>query len=1063
MSVLWQRRIYQTWQARNLWVSLFLVGATLAASATAYLSYQVVRGLILENIKEIALLKIRHGGEEVDRWLASQKRDAEILANTPTLQTMDWQAIAPYFNSELQRRRDFTSLYLGYADGSFYSTASKARKENLGNSLHFSEAMAGKISVSALLLDPLPNSLPQDLRKLPGRKPAPAQTLQLDPAATCASYIESLCVSPIPKIAILAPIRSGEGMNSAVIGVAGGEINIEPMLEAIASLKYGAGSYGFILNSVGQPILRPEESSLETGLETSRKNQNDRESFLEPREKLWQGIASQMVAGKSNIELVKLNGQWIYLAYAPLEQVDWSVGLVIPRENLEKELKAPSFVAWVVGGLLGAATLAVLQLLLVSERARVFADRQALLNRLTGRIRASLELEQILQTTVEEMGTMLDLERVAFGWYDSQQQTVAIQWQYPFDSDLLKLRLDKDGLQGDYLTVPVATEKEVLGYLLLATTERRFWRPAQKELLQAVADSLAIAITQSQLYTQTKEEVKRLAIALDQAALVAIADDRGIVTYVNDKFCQICQYSQEELLGQDYRKLATLEPSQNLLQDMFWSDKRNQIWKSEVKQKAKDGIYYWVDTTVFPFPYSKGMSPQNLIVSFDITHRKWAEDQLRYQALHDALTGLPNRTLLMERLRNAIGETKLHPDYQFALLFLDLDRFKVINDSLGHLMGDRLLEAFARRLEKHLHATDIVSRFGGDEFILLLEDIQSLENATSMANRIQKDLTSPFNISGYEVFATASIGIALGSNRYQQPEDVIRDADTAMYSVKSNGKADYAVFDQAMHDRAVQLLKLEQDLRRAVDRQEFQLYYQPIVCLKTGKIAGFEALVRWQNGDNLVSPVDFIPLAEETRLIIPLGKWILATAYQQLRLWQQQFPQDNCTLTVAVNVSVVQLSNDFIFVLDRILQTIGTIAPGLKIEITESAMMQDVKITQALLEQLHQRQVPVSIDDFGTGYSSLAYLSQLAIDTLKIDRSFVKEMNLEPEQLQIVKAIVTLARSLGMELVAEGVETKDQLEKLQELGCQYGQGYLFSRPLTPERATALLSEKLPLF
>lgn len=1060
MSVLWQRRIYQTWQARNLWVSLFLVGATLAASATAYLSYQVVRGLILENIKEIVLLKIRHGGEEVDRWLASQKRDAEILANTPTLQTMDWQAIAPYFNSELQRRRDFTSLYLGYADGSFYSTASKARKENLRNSLHFSEAMAGKISVSASFLDPLPNSLPQDLRELPGRKAAPAQTLQLDPAATCASYIESLCVSPVPKIAILAPIRSREGSNSAVIGVAGGEINIEPILEAIASLKYGAGSYGFILNSVGQPILRPEEGSLQTSL----KNKNYRESFLEPREKLWQGIASQMVAGKSNIELVKLNGRWIYLAYAPLEQVDWSVGLVIPRENLEKKLKAPTFVAWVVGGLLGAATLAVLQLLLVSERARVFADRQALLNRLTGRIRASLELEQILQTTVEEMGTMLDLERVAFGWYDSQKQTVAIQWQYPeFDSDRLKLRLDKDGLQGDYLTVPVATEKEVLGYLLLATTQRKFWKPAQKELLQAVADSLAIAITQSQLYTQTKEEVKRLAIALDQAALVAIADARGIVTYVNDKFCQICQYSQEELLGQDYRKLPTLEPSQHFLQDMFWSENSNQIWKSEVKQRAKDGIYYWVDTTVFPFPYSKGMSPQHLIVSFDITHRKWAEDQLRYQALHDALTGLPNRTLLMERLRNAIGETKLHPNYQFALLFLDLDRFKVINDSLGHLMGDRLLEAFARRLEKHLHATDIVSRFGGDEFILLLEDIQSLEDATSMANRIQKDLTSPFNISGYEVFATASIGIALGSNRYQQPEDIIRDADTAMYSVKSNGKADYALFDQAMHDRAVHLLKLEQDLRRAVDRQEFQLYYQPIVCLKTGKIAGFEALVRWQNGDNLVSPVDFIPLAEETRLIVPLGKWILATAYQQLRLWQQQFPQEYCTLTVAVNVSVVQLSNDFIFLLDRILQTIGTIAPGLKIEITESAMMQDVKITQVLLEKLHQRQVPVSIDDFGTGYSSLAYLSQLAIDTLKIDRSFVKEMNLEPEQLQIVKAIVTLARSIGMELVAEGVETKDQLERLQELGCQYGQGYLFSRPLTAAGATALLSERLPLF
>ena len=1030
MSVLWQRRFYQKWQPRNLLVLLILVGAILAASATAYLSYQVVRGLILENIKEIALLKIQHGGDQIDRWLASHKTEAEILANTPTVRTMDWEEIAPYFNSELQMRRDFTRLSLGYPDGSFYSTVSPGGNGNIGDSRpdsrHIREAMAGKVSVVARRIRDLPNSF--------------------------------------PKVVILAPVWSRGASDSEVIGVAGGEVNIEPMLEAIASLEYGAGSYGFILNSLGDPILRIDETPLESSLE---KNLEDKELqnpiFFDPADPSWQNIIAQTIASNSEIELFKLGGRWVYVAYVPLQQVDWSVGFAIPRQNLEKELTAPTFVALVVGGLLAGATLAVLQLVLVSERARVFADREALLNRLTGRIRASLELEQILQTTVEEVGTMLDLERVAFGWYDSQKQTVAIQWQYP-DGDRTRTiaRIEKDGVGNGYLTLPVATENEVLGYLLLAGAERRFWKPEQKELLQAVADSLAIAITQSQLYAETKEEVQRLAIALDQAALVAIADEQGIVTYVNDKFCQICQYSQEELLGQDYRTLPPLEPSQDLLQELFSVEKRNQIWKAEVKQRAKDRIYYWVDTTVFPFPSSKGMSPQYLVVSFDITHRKWAEEQLRYEALHDALTGLPNRTLLMERLRNAIGETKQHPAYQFALLFLDLDRFKVINDSLGHLMGDRLLEAFARRLEKSLRPTDIVSRFGGDEFIMLLENIQSLEDATCMADRIKAELTSPFNLSGYEVFATASIGIALSSDRYQQPEEVIRDADTAMYSVKSRGKASYAVFDEAMHHRAFKILELEQDLRRAVDRNEFELYYQPIVYLKTGRIAGFEALVRWQNGDNFVSPADFIPLAEETRLIIPLGKWILATACQQLQLWQQQFPEF-AALTLAVNVSAVQLGNDFIFVLDRILKTVDITDLGLKIEITESAMMEDVAATKVLVEELHQRQLEVSIDDFGTGYSSLAYLSQLAIDTLKIDRSFVSEMNLQREQLQIVKAIVNLARSLGIELVAEGVETKDQLEQLQKLGCEYGQGYLFSRPLTRERATALLSEGLPLF
>lgn len=425
-----------------------------------------------------------------------------------------------------------------------------------------------------------------------------------------------------------------------------------------------------------------------------------------------------------------------------------------------------------------------------------------------------------------------------------------------------------------------------------------------------------------------------------------------------------------------------------------------------------------------------------------------SREHFRHAAFHDALTGLPNRSLFTDHLRVALGRARQNDEYMFCVLFLDLDRFKNINDSLGHPCGDELLILVARRLEACIRQTDMVARFGGDEFAILLDGMQDPTVAMTVAEKVQQAISAPFKLHNHEAVTTASIGVALGANNYAEAEDVIRDADTAMYRAKEHGKARYEIFDTAMHTRAVTLLRLESDFRRALENQELCVYYQPIVSIGSGELHGFEALVRWRHPERgLVLPTDFIPLAEETGLIVPLGLSVLREACHQLRQWQQVSVL-NRYLIMSVNLSGKQLMQpDLTEKIEEVLRESNLDPWRLKLEITETVVMENPELAAITLAKLRGLGVRLSIDDFGTGYSSLSYLNRFPVDTLKIDRSFVTAMSDADENLQIVKTIVTLAGNLGMEVVAEGVETEDQLNLLRVLKCQYAQGYLFSEPL----------------
>ena len=455
------------------------------------------------------------------------------------------------------------------------------------------------------------------------------------------------------------------------------------------------------------------------------------------------------------------------------------------------------------------------------------------------------------------------------------------------------------------------------------------------------------------------------------------------------------------------------------------------------------------------------LSWANEQLQVELTERKRAEEQLVYTALHDPLTNLPNRVLFMDRLDHAMKRAARHKEFMFAVLFLDLDRFKVVNDSLGHNIGDMLLIESTRRLSACLRGEDTVARLGGDEFVILLEDIQDPMDVTRITDRILHDLTLPCDLEGHKVFVSVSMGIVLSAARYERPEDILRDADIAMYRAKGQGRGRYEMFDTAMLSRVMTRLELESDLRKAVERQEFIIHYQPIVELGIQQIIGFEALVRWQHPTRgLVSPAEFIPMAEETGLIVPIGHWVLTESCRQIREWQVQFPTDP-PLTISVNLSVRQCAQtDLVQRVAEVLQSTGLDASSLKLELTESMIVEDAASTSDMLSELRALGVQVQIDDFGTGYSSLGYLQKLPIDTLKIDRTFIAALGKDGSGSEIVRTIMALAHDLGMKVVAEGIETDEQLSKLKSMQCEYGQGYLFNKPIDSQAAGILLAESL---
>lgn len=485
-------------------------------------------------------------------------------------------------------------------------------------------------------------------------------------------------------------------------------------------------------------------------------------------------------------------------------------------------------------------------------------------------------------------------------------------------------------------------------------------------------------------------------------------------------------------------------------------DETTPHYEDEYRMLHRDGNYLWM--------LGRGLAVRN---SSAIAYRMaGSQTDITRGKVVDVLTGLPNRVLFMDRLSRSFERARRRKDKTVALIFLDLDSFKLINDSLGHMIGDQLLVAIAGRLEATLRANDSVARFGrnhtiarfgGDEFTILLEDITSSRDATRVAERIASDLAMPFMVAGQELFPSASIGIALYTPSYQNPEEMLRDADTAMYSAKALGKGRYEIFDANMRANTIARLQLETELRRAIERREFENYYQVIVSLTSGKILGFETLVRWKHAARgLVSPAEFITVAEETGLVVPMGQWVLQTACQQMRFWQTRF-EETPPLMISINFSARHfLQSDLVQQCRAVLYETQLANGSLNIEVTESAMIPNPESAIELMHQLKSLGVQIALDDFGTGYSSLSYLHRFPLDSLKIDRAFVSRIM---EDDEIIRTILTLGRNLGLKVIAEGVETVDQAEKLRQLGCEFAQGYYFSIPVNAQEATDLLAAR----
>ena len=582
----------------------------------------------------------------------------------------------------------------------------------------------------------------------------------------------------------------------------------------------------------------------------------------------------------------------------------------------------------------------------------------------------------------------------------------------------------------------------------------------QHHQLQRIRRELAGKNRLFQLITENAED------------LIAVVDNDGNRLYNSPSYEKVLGYSQQELTTSSAFQQIHPSDRERVSQAAAKARATGQGQRLEYRMRHKDGSWRTLESTASPIHNAEQGIEGLVIVNRDISERKRAEAMLEHSAFYDGLTDLPNRVLLLDRLQRALLWARRHSDYRFALLYIDIDGFKVLNDSLGHSAGDELLVLVAKRLTLNFRETDTLARslspdarkiqdglarLGGDEFTVLLEDVFSPSDAIRVAQRIQSKLSAPFQIKGQEIVVTVSIGIACGATSYSESEDLLRDAEIAMYRAKQSGKARWEVFDPAMHSSAVNRLQLENSLRRGLENNELLVYYQPIVSLENERIVGFEALSRWRTSEGLVAPADFIPIAEETGLIVPLNRELLREACRQLRSWQMQFEYDP-PLTISINLAAKQLDQpELVAEIEAILDGSGLTPKALNFEIMETVAMGDVDRALSVLARIKSLGSRISIDDFGTGYSSLSRLPRFPIDILKIDRSFISDMTRDHGSREIVRLIIMLAHTVGLKVVAEGTETKEQINALKDLGCEMAQGYYYSPPVNAQAALGLLA------
>ena len=545
----------------------------------------------------------------------------------------------------------------------------------------------------------------------------------------------------------------------------------------------------------------------------------------------------------------------------------------------------------------------------------------------------------------------------------------------------------------------------------------------------------------------SRKVLEDIAYALDQSAIVAITDRAGKIIYVNDLFVQISQYSSEELIGMTHKVINSDYHPAHFFKDMWITISSGSIWRGDIRNRAKDGSYYWVDTTIVPFFNDEGKPYQYISIRYDITSRK-ASERLTHNLIHyDQLTNVPNRTSFRRILREEIGEAKKQ-EIRLAFVYLNIDRFRYVNDSYGHEAGDYVLLEIAKRLKKILQQDHFIGRLSGDEFAVLLKDIRDAEHAKQITQGVQRCLEEPIEILGQIHTPSVSLGIALFPEHAVNPSELVMKAEKALSSAKEHGGSGYEIYQQGTASKTLERILLENELRKSVLLGHFSLDYQPKVKLATGELTGVEALVRWNHPElGRIPPIKFIPMAEATKLILPLGEWVLREACRQAKEWQDRGYRKFRT---AINMSAVQLEEPTILAtIQEILDETGVAAELLEIELTESAFA-DREGMRETVEKIREMGITVSIDDFGTGYSTFSYIKELPADILKIDMSFVRDMHENVDSRAIVKAIVTLADTVGLNVIAEGVEYEEQVDILLQMGCREGQGYHYSKPTTPQ-------------